>query len=216
MYDWNQYINRDNYDPADLTKEWWDYQKQLYPAVFNVEHVSLGQEDRLNPEQRLVYDTFMDHYRQTLAGESPAQLLVNVDGQGGSGKSFVVRVLSSHMEQITPPGQPTPIRRLAPTGVAAANIDGATFHSVLRLAIQVSTFSPLNATSLSHIQASLRHVRYLVIDEKSMVGLGVMGWIDFRLRQIFPHNAHMVFGGLSCILLGDFWQLPLVYPQAAA
>ncbi|KAM4062421.1 PIF1-like helicase [Hirsutella rhossiliensis] len=60
----------------------------------------------LNPQQRLVYDTFMGHFQ----ARNPTQILLHVDGGGGTGKSFLIK-------------------------------------------------------------SRLRHVKYLVIDEKSMLGL---------------------------------------------
>jgi len=39
---------------------------------------------------------------------------------------------------------------------------------------------------LATLQAVSRFFKQLIIDEKSMVGLKQMGWIDKRLRQIFP------------------------------
>ncbi|RYC76598.1 hypothetical protein BFJ63_vAg20525, partial [Fusarium oxysporum f. sp. narcissi] len=56
----------------------------------------------------------------------------------------------------------------------------------------------------------LRDVRYLVIDEKSMLGLRQLSWVDKRLRQVFPGRAADFFGGMSIILVGDFFQLPPV------
>ena len=53
-------------------------------------------------------------------------------------------------------------------------------------------------------------MQYLVIDEMSMVGRKTFGQIDRRLRQIFPHHSHQVLGGCSCLLFGDFGQLPPV------
>lgn len=38
----------------------------------------------------------------------------------------------------------------------------------------------------------------------------MFGQVDQRLRQVFPHQANMVLGGCSCLLFGDFGQLPLV------
>jgi hypothetical protein len=49
-----------------------------------------------------------------------------------------------------------------------------------------------------------------VIDEKSMLGLKTLAWVDQRLREIFPENRDEFFGGLSVILIGDFFQLPPV------
>ena len=51
---------------------------------------------------------------------------------------------------------------------------------------------------------------YLIIDEMYMVGRTLFGQVDRRLRQVFPHCSDQVFGGCSCLLFGDFGQLPPV------
>ena len=43
-----------------------------------------------------------------------------------------------------------------------------------------------------------------------MVGRKTLGQVDRRLHQAFPHHAQDVFGGCSCLLVGDFGQLPPV------
>ena len=43
-----------------------------------------------------------------------------------------------------------------------------------------------------------------------MVGRKILGQVDRRLRQAFPHRGQEVFGGCSCLLFGDFGQLPPV------
>ena len=63
------------------------------------------------------------------------------------------------------------------------------------------------------MQNRLRYLKYLVIDETSMISLKTMGFIDSRLRQIFP-GSNEPFGGISLILMGDFYQLPLVGGKA--
>ena len=43
-----------------------------------------------------------------------------------------------------------------------------------------------------------------------MLGRKLFGQVDQRLRQAFPHRAGEVLGGCSCLLVGDFGQLPPV------
>ncbi len=52
-----------------------------------------------------------------------------------------------------------------------------------------------------------------MIDEKSMLGLRQLHWLDSRLCQIFPSSTQP-FGGLNVLLLGDFCQLPSVGERA--
>jgi hypothetical protein len=46
--------------------------------------------DSLNPEQRIVYDTFIGHFQRNIH----TQILLHLDGSGGTGKSFLIKVLS--------------------------------------------------------------------------------------------------------------------------
>ncbi|KAL9123117.1 MAG: hypothetical protein Q9187_000330 [Circinaria calcarea] len=48
------------------------------------------------------------------------------------------------------------------------------------------------------------------MDEKSMISLTQLAWIDKRLRQIFSDYQDKLFKGLNIILFGDFAQLPPV------
>ena len=98
---------------------------------------------------------------------------------------------------------------MAPTGVAAFNVHGYTLHSLLHLPTR-GEFKDLQGESLDDLQKSMNGVRYIIIDEMSMVGRKMFGQVDKRLRQAFPQNANSVFGHCSCILFGDFGQLPPV------
>ena len=68
----------------------------------------------------------------------------------------------------------------------------------------------MEGTNLQKMQEELSSMKYLIIDEMSMVGRKVFGMIDRRLRQAFPRNSQVVFGGCSILLFGDFGQLPPV------
>ena len=65
----------------------------------------------------------------------------------------------------------------------------------------------LEGETLTKLQQIFSEVKYLIIDEMSMVGRKTFGQIDRRLRQALPHHYHEVFGGCSCLLFGDFGQL---------
>ncbi|XP_044717935.1 PIF1-like helicase domain-containing protein [Hirsutella rhossiliensis] len=117
----------------------------IHPMANDVEVLGPHWRNTLNPQQRLVYDTFMGHFQ----AQNPTQILLHVDGGGGTGKSFLIK-------------------------------------------------------------SRLRHVKYLVIDEKSMLGIEQLARIDSRLRQAFSQRSLEFFGGMSVLLVGDFFQLPPV------
>ncbi len=202
-YDWSQHINR-YFDERFETGTYWDLMKREFPHLTNnIEHIPLTACNTLNREQRIVYDTIMGHAQQRNA----PPILLHVDGGGGTGKSYMINMLSAHLQQTH---EKSPILRAAPTGVASNQINGQTLHSLLRLPID-NNYRPLSETPtvLRNLQRIFADIRYLIIDEKSMLGLKVLGWIDRRLREIFP-RIDTFFGGLSVILIGDFFQLPPV------
>ena len=124
-----------------------------------------------------------------------------VSGTAGTGKSYLIHCLRLLLQN--------QLCVAAPTGVAAFNIDGHTLHSLLSLPTR-REFKDLEGERLTELQQSFSEVRYLVIDKMSMVGRKIMGQVDRRLRQAFPNRAQQVFGGCSCLLFGDFGQLPPV------
>ena len=102
-------------------------------------------------------------------------------------------------------GAGDPIRILAPSGVTTLNIHGCTVHSSLGLPINME-FVALRGGQLASFQELWQGVSFVIIDEKSMLGLRMLAQIDARLQQIIPCDSH--FGGLNVALCGDFAQLP--------
>ena len=127
---------------------------------------------------------------------TPLQMIVS--GTAGTGKSYLIHCLRLLLKD--------KVRVVAPTGVAAFNVDGNTLHSLLNL----PTRGEFKGEHLMKLQHSLGNMKYLIIDEMSMVGRKLFGQVDQRLRQAFPHQSHQVLGGCSCLLFGDFGQLPPV------
>ncbi|XP_057868373.2 ATP-dependent DNA helicase RRM3-like [Cryptomeria japonica] len=101
-----------------------------------------------------------------------------------------------------------PFLVLAPTGVAAFNIQVTTIHA--GLCIPIREMHPLTGQSLMTLQEQLKHIKYILIDEMSFLGPKLLLKIDSHLRQAFPDNQHEIFGGVSIILVGDLAQLPPV------
>ena len=124
-----------------------------------------------------------------------------VSGTAGTGKSYLIHCLRLFLQH--------QVVVAAPTGVAAFNIDGHTLHSLFSLPTR-GEFKDLEGERLTKLQLSYSEVKYLIIDEMSMVGRKTLGQVDRRLRQAFPHHSQQVFGGCSCLLFGDFGQLPPV------
>jgi hypothetical protein len=110
-------------------------------------------------------------------------------------------------------GRGNPIKRCAPTGVAAYGINGCTIHSEWKIPVK-GPLKDLFSSSLITAQINMRSCQYIVIDKKSMVSLKLLAYIDRRLKQIRPNAAKKPFGGLNIILFGDFFQLPSVIEKA--
>ncbi|KAJ6497950.1 hypothetical protein C8R47DRAFT_914367, partial [Mycena vitilis] len=80
----------------------------------------------LNLEQRRAHDIIENHLLRTLAGQDPPQLLMIVRGEGGTGKTVLLNVITDtfdhHLSQAW-------LAKTATTGVAASLIAGQTLHS---------------------------------------------------------------------------------------
>ena len=152
---------------------------------------------KLQGKQLQVYTIVKQHQ----SANNPPPLRMIVSGTAGTGKSYLIHCLRLLLQR--------ELVVAAPTGVAAFNIDGHTLHSLLSLPTR-GEFKDLEGERLTKLQQSFSEVKYLIIDEMSMVGRKTFGQVDRRLRQAFPHNVQEVFGGCSCLLFGDFGQLPPV------
>ena len=95
---------------------------------------------------------------------------------------------------------------LAPTGLAAITVEGATINSFFGFPpqlIQKTTIRPdENRRSL------LQHLEMIIIDEVSMVRPDVLDGIDYSLR--LHRQSTRPFGGVQLIFFGDLYQLPPV------
>lgn len=215
--DWSAFVGK----YTGLSVDYWKDLKAENEVNLDVEDISDSVVDRLSPEQLLIYNLFMDlahsySHSQSQSQGQPVQhrqVLLSVDGQGGTGKSFIIKLISSHIQQLPhiPKGF---VVRAALTGVAGNNITGSTLHSLLRLPVTRGPLNPLSPTELNAIRNRLAGIQILIIDEKSIVSLRLLNMVDKRLRQVYPERHLDWFGGCSVMLLGDFFQLPPVADRA--
>ncbi|KAJ8048747.1 ATP-dependent DNA helicase PIF1 [Holothuria leucospilota] len=102
---------------------------------------------------------------------------------------------------------------VAPTGKAAYNIRGSTIHSAFCIPANksLSVYSALTSEKLNTLQSKYRHLKLVIIDEISMVGIRLFNYINYRLQQIKGNQN--IFGSVSIIAVGDLFQLQPVYDR---
>jgi hypothetical protein len=172
-----------------------------------------GLPEDLNEKQHLAYRIVCGHIDSVIEDRvngitSTPQLLLNISGAAGTGKSFWLNTIRRYALS-KPQLSKDFIKSAAPSGTAAFLIGGATLHGLLLLP-RTGQFQPLSEVKKAQLQQKLKHVGLLVIDEKSMIGQKNFFYISKRLQEAKPGHADQPFGGMSIVLLGDWKQLPPV------
>jgi hypothetical protein len=204
---WDIHAARQRWANINMLSTWIDQQKR--EAAENVDQLPLININTLAGEQRAVFSTYVDAYSKILNGENLPQLLFNIDGTAGCGKTYLISAICQELRRMANEhNQPDPIRVLAPSGVAALNIRGRTIHSALGLPLR--GFASISGSRLANMQLDWEGVHFVIIDEKSMLGQRTLAMIDSRFRQIFPRTSKEPFGNINVSLVGDFAQLPPV------
>ena len=156
----------------------------------------------LNSEQERAFRIIANH----VSAPVTEQLKMYLGGMGGTGKSQVIKALIYFFGQRKEDHRFTV---LAPTGTAAALLNGSTYHKALgiyRKSDVGQDFSRSDSTILNEVRARFQGVEYIFIDELSMIACHELYSISARLAQIT--GMHDVpFGGMNVILAGDFAQL---------
>lgn len=143
---------------------------------------------------------------QLLNYENCLDKLVIIQGKAGTGKSCVINEM---VHRINAHYGTAATLLMAPTGVAANNINGQTLHSALRI-YPLRNFEELRGESKLSFEDELQNINFIIIDEASMLGLNLFYKVDLRLREAKPQLSHLPFGGLCVYLIGDWSQLPPV------
>lgn len=127
-----------------------------------------------------------------------------ITGKAGTGKSFLLDMFIK--------GTNKAVIVLAPTGIAALNVNGATIHSTFGYSnleeLEVEQISNRTIRLKSEKQEVLKNIDTIIIDEISMVRADTFDKIDKILRVL--NESAKPFGGKQMLVFGDLFQLPPV------
>lgn len=152
--------------------------------------------DELNLVQRKLFDK-IEHTHNNIF----------IQGQAGTGKSTFIKYLKKHSKKR--------IRLVAPTAIAALNIEGATIHSMFTLPLSdFLIMREVLSSKRRKLKSILKKTDILIIDEVSMVRPDILDAIEALCCQARGNLA--LFGGLQIILIGDLCQLPPIIKPSAA
>jgi ATP-dependent DNA helicase PIF1 len=126
-----------------------------------------------------------------------------ITGKAGTGKS----TLLNHFRATT--GRKHVV--LAPTGIAAVNIEGETIHSFFGFHPGITPHEARKEAQNKRDISIFNELELIVIDEISMVRADLMDSVDAFLRTIRRNGSP--FGGVQMVFIGDLYQLPPVLTQ---
>ncbi|HFB99955.1 MAG TPA: AAA family ATPase [Phaeodactylibacter sp.] len=126
-----------------------------------------------------------------------------ITGRAGTGKSTLLQLFrnTTHKKVVV----------LAPTGIAALNVNGVTIHSFFRFPAKPISRSEVKRVRYRKLYQKLDVV---IIDEISMVRADMIDNMDAFLR-LNANQPGLPFGGVQMVFFGDLFQLPPVVSSPA-
>jgi hypothetical protein len=158
----------------------------------------------LNEKQRLVVERVISNLlacvNHPYDSSMRQQTLLYVGGEGGVGKSQIIKAIVAVMDLIHRKDE---VILMAPTGAAADVIGGSTYHTSLGIS--------LNRYRRGGVAPRVRSLwsrkTVMIIDEVSMIDLSVLSIINThcKIARSLDRSSPHLFGGLPVvILMGDF------------
>ena len=120
-----------------------------------------------------------------------------ITGKAGTGKSSLIRHIKKKSKK--------ELVILAPTAIAALNVDAKTIHSFFNLPFHVIT---TNDIKKHYNKRLINKIDAILIDEASMLRPDIIDAMDLTLQ--LTKGNDIPFGGIQIILIGDLYQLPPV------
>ncbi|PWZ25377.1 ATP-dependent DNA helicase PIF1 [Zea mays] len=185
----------DTYDDAIGTAREVYEEESIEPTVADV-----ALKETLNEEQRAAYDKIMSAVDTDHGG------LFFVDGPGGTGKTYLYRVLLATLRS-----QNKIVVATTTSGVAASIMPGGrTAHSRFKIPLTIDDGVVCSFTKQSGTAELLRKASLIIWDEASMTKRQAVEALDNSMRDIMGRPG-LPFGGKTIVFGGDFRQvLPVV------
>lgn len=124
-----------------------------------------------------------------------------ITGNAGTGKSTLLEYFKEHTEK--------KVAILAPTGVAALNVEGQTIHSFFLIPPNITPDKVLEHKLSDKRIKLIGNLDMIIIDESSMLRADLLDCIDVSLRH-HRQEESTPFGGVQMVFIGDLYQLPPV------
>jgi len=152
----------------------------------------------MNPQDKIELNP---EFRSALRIMEETEKSIFVTGRAGTGKSTLLKYFRDVTDK--------KIAVIAPTGVAALNVQGQTIHSFCRFKPNI-TLERIKRLRYSATRKNIyEKLDAIVIDEISMVRADLLDCVDKFLR-LNGRNVDLPFGGIQMIFIGDLHQLPPV------
>ena len=139
-------------------------------------------------DQYFNYNILVSSWGTAQQGKHPYYFLT---GSAGTGKSYMLKIISDYLTN-----NHKNYLLMAPTGVAAQNINGKTIHSELQIKPGSGNYMSL-AMEYAENRIRLRKIDVLIIDEISMVSSYLLGFINNMFCEL--HNCALPFGGVMVL-----------------
>ena len=158
---------------------------------------------KLTPSQHESY--------KLLKSAGDTQLLTFLSGEGGMGKSLLIRLLVQHWRS-----DGKRVLVCAASAKAAKLIGGHTVHSAFNLRLNGGFFeTQLNGSQKHSAQWAWLYTRdIIIIDEISMLTAGALHGVNHALNHVMSltmsKESTVTFGAKSILAVGDLFQLPAV------
>jgi hypothetical protein len=141
-------------------------------------------------------ELFMDIYEELLIYVNNANSNFLFLGKAGCGKSQLIKRICSGRDDII---------TVAPTGMAANNINGRTIQSFFGIKLNSYTANDGITKQLLNNIDKIKSSNILIIDEISMLRCEILDIVNYKLKKY--RNNQNPFGGMKLLLFGDMCQM---------